>query len=167
MEIQSVTLIVKVLNDAGVRYLVVGELAVNAHGFQRFTNDLDLVVALAPANIITALNSLSEIGYHPMIPVTPDQFASAENRETWNREKGMLVLRLWSDVHRRTPIDIFIREPFDFDEEYSQALSFSVAENLDMPVLPYESLLKMKLEAGREKDLQDISALRKLEPHRK
>lgn len=35
-----------------------------------------------------------------------------------------------------------------------------------MPILDYQSLIQMKLEAGREKDLLDVSALRKLDPYR-
>ena len=34
----------------------------------------------------------------------------------------MEVLKFWSDLHRETPLDVFISEPFDFNEEYDQAL---------------------------------------------
>ena len=40
MEVRSVEAIVKALNDAKVQYLIVGGLAVNAHGFVRLTRDL-------------------------------------------------------------------------------------------------------------------------------
>jgi hypothetical protein len=30
----------------------------------------------------------------------------------------MVILKLWSDDHRRTPVDIFVYEPFDFSKEY-------------------------------------------------
>lgn len=43
MELSAVTAIASALNDAGVRYLVVGGLAVNAHGYVRMTMDVDLV----------------------------------------------------------------------------------------------------------------------------
>ncbi len=51
MKLASFEAIVRALEDAGVRYLVAGGLAVNAHGFLRFTKDVDLVVQLAPDNI--------------------------------------------------------------------------------------------------------------------
>ena len=44
MEIRSIELIVKTLNEAEVQYLIVGGLAVNAHGFARLTMDVDLVI---------------------------------------------------------------------------------------------------------------------------
>jgi len=34
--------VLKILNDAGVRYLIVGGVAVVLHGFLRTTGDLDL-----------------------------------------------------------------------------------------------------------------------------
>ena len=38
-----------------MRYLVAGGLAVNAHGFLRFTKDVDLVIELVPDNIVRTL----------------------------------------------------------------------------------------------------------------
>jgi predicted nucleotidyltransferase len=46
MEVRSIETVVKSLNDAGVSYIIVGGLAVNAHGFSRMTRDLDLVLEL-------------------------------------------------------------------------------------------------------------------------
>lgn len=45
--------------SAGVRYLVAGGLAVNAHGYVRFTADIDLVIALDADNIISAFAALA------------------------------------------------------------------------------------------------------------
>jgi len=54
MKVASFEAIVHALNQAGVRFIVVGGLAVNAHGYLRFTNDVDLVVRLSRENIIRA-----------------------------------------------------------------------------------------------------------------
>lgn len=43
MKLQSFEAVVGALNDAGVRYLIAGGLAVNAHGYLRFTHDVDLI----------------------------------------------------------------------------------------------------------------------------
>jgi hypothetical protein len=166
MELRSVELIARTLNTEGIRYLVVGGLAVNAHGYERFTQDLDLVIGLEPDNVTRALHALMRIGYVPAIPVSPEDFANPDNRAAWHAEKSMLVLKMWSDAHRRTPIDIFIQEPFDFACEWEQAMKFSLSDEVALPVLRYAALLDMKREAGREKDLLDISALQKLDPYR-
>jgi hypothetical protein len=166
MELRSVDAIARTLNAADVRYIVVGGLAVNAHGYERFTNYIDLVISLEPDNVCRALHALSAIGYRPAVPITPEQFADADNRACCRDEKAMLVLKLWSDEHRRTPIDVFIQEPFNFDEQWQKAIRHRISETADLPIVSYEALILMKQSAGREKDLLDISALRKIEPHR-
>jgi hypothetical protein len=106
MELRSIEAVVGVLNAAEVRYLIVGGLAVNAHGYLRATRNLDLVIQLEPANLRRGLECLFEIGYRLAIPVSVEDFADAAKRETWRVEKGMIVLKLWSDDHRRTPVDV-------------------------------------------------------------
>ncbi len=166
MEVRSVEAIARALNEAQIQYIVVGGLAVNAHGYERFTHDVDLVIGLETENITRALKTLIAVGYTPAIPISPEEFANVENREMWRIEKSMLVLKLWSDEHRRTPLDVFIYEPFDFAAEWARTVRVSLCETVEIPVLCYESLIKMKIEAGREKDLLDVSALRKIEPFR-
>lgn len=103
MELRSVEIIATALNAARIRYIVVGGLAVNAHGYERFTHDIDLVIGLEPDNIRRALHTLIGIGYQPSLPIAPEDFADEENRTRWHEEKSMLVLKLWSDEHRRPP----------------------------------------------------------------
>ena len=166
MEVRSVETIVKALNDAEVKYLIVGGLAVNAHGYERLTVDVDLVIGLQAENIIRAFHALNAIDYHPSIPITPEDFANSTLRETWRKEKQMLVLKLWSDAHRRTPIAVFVYEPFDFVREHAAAKWETVIGDVKAPVISYQTLLAMKHEAARDKDLLDIRALRKLDPYR-
>jgi hypothetical protein len=166
MEVRSIEAIIRALNVANVQYLIVGGLAVNAHGYERLTRDVDLVIGLEPSNIIKGLRALQGIGYQMSIPVSPEEFADAGQREIWRREKNMIVLKLWSDAHRRTPIDVFVYEPFDFAQEFAAAKLLPVAGDLQAPVISYSALLLMKQGAGREKDLLDIEMLRKLEKHR-
>jgi hypothetical protein len=44
MKLASFEALTAALADAGVRYLVAGGLAVNAHGYQRFTKDVGVVI---------------------------------------------------------------------------------------------------------------------------
>ena len=167
MEIRSVKAIVKSLNDAQVQYLIVGGVAVVAHGYERLTKDLDLVISLERENIVRGLRALMAIGYQMRIPVTPEQFADPELREQWRREKHMVVLPLWSDLHRRTPVDVFVYEPFDFAKEWKRALRLPVFGNELAAIVGYSALLKLKESAGRRQDLADVEKLRKLDPRRK
>jgi hypothetical protein len=166
MEVRSVETIVKVLNAAKVQYLIVGGLAVSAHGYERLTVDVDLVIGLQPNNITLALHTLQAAGWRMSVPVTPEAFADPKLRESWRKEKNMIVLKLWSDAHRRTPIDVFVYEPFDFKKEFARAKWEPVAGKRRAPVVAYQTLLAMKKAAGRDKDLLDIQALKKLDPYR-
>jgi hypothetical protein len=159
MRFEHVIEIVRCLNAASVRYLAAGGLAVNAHGFVRYTNDLDLVVGLASDNIRRALDTLAALGYRPKIPVTSAQFANQELRETWIKEKGMVVLNLWSDQRKETPIDVFVQEPFDFAEEWAAAIHFPLAEGIAIPIVTLPTLFRMKQAAGRPQDRIDIDEL--------
>lgn len=161
MEVRSIEAIVKALNGAEVKYLIVGGLAVNAHGFVRLTRDVDIVLHLERQNVIRGLKALFQAGFQLAIPVKPEAFADAKTRERWRLEKNMIVLKLWSDAHRRTPLDIFVYEPFDFEKEFAKAGEHEVCPGIFAPVVSLKTLLKMKREAGRPQDLEDIRELKR------
>ena len=162
MEVRSVEAVVRALNEAGVRYLIVGGVAVNVHGYVRLTMDLDLVIQLRPENIVTAWEAMEKIGYRARIPVSAKEFADEKKRELWRREKGMLVLQFWSDEHRRTQVDVFVREPFDFDREHATAPHHEITPGVVARVVGWDTLIQMKKEAGRLKDLADLDMLEKI-----
>lgn len=162
MKLDSVKDIVKALNRGRVRYLIVGGLAVVAHGYVRFTKDIDLVVQLVPENVRRALRALQGLGYQPAVPVAAEQFADPASRERWIREKGMTVFQLWSDLHRETPIDIFVTEPFDFDREYEGALRKTLTGRLKVRVVSLRTLIGMKEAVGRPEDKIDVEHLREM-----
>ena len=162
MEVHSIEAIVKALNEAGVRYLVVGGLAVNAHGFVRLTRDVDIVLHLESGNARLGLATLLQMGYQPAIPESPEAFASAAARERWRVEKNMIALKLWSDAHQRTPVDVFIYEPFPFAAEYEKAPRMEIAPGILAPVVTLPTLLEMKRAAGRPQDGIDIEELTRI-----
>ena len=63
-------------------------------------------------------------------------------------------------------MDVFVYEPFDFALEYGRARREQITDKAQAPIVGYEALLAMKRTAGRDRDLLDIQALRKLDPHR-
>ncbi len=59
--------IVAALNDAGIAYVIVGGIAVAAHGVVRATRDLDLVPEPDVANLELLAETLSDLGAeHPV-----------------------------------------------------------------------------------------------------
>lgn len=61
MEVSSVETIVRVLNAAQVQYLIVGGLAVSAHGFVRLTRAVDIVPGLERENAARGLHALLQM----------------------------------------------------------------------------------------------------------
>ena len=160
MKVSSFEAIVRSFDEVGVRYLVAGGLAVNAHGYMRLTKDVDLVLDLQPENVARALAALDRLGYRPTVPVAAAQFADPEQRRRWIQEKEMKVFQLWSDEHRDTPIDLFVEEPFPFDEEYSRAVVKPLYGTVEVRFVSLGTLIGMKEAAGRAQDRVDIEHLR-------
>ena len=160
MKLTSFTVIISALERAGVRYIVAGGLAVNAHGYLRFTKDVDIVVQLVPENIERAFAALTAVGYRPSVPIIATQFSDEKTRAGWIRDKNMQVLQFWSDKHPETPIDMFVTEPFPFDEEYIRALVKPLHGSIDVRFVSLPTLMRMKETAGRSQDLVDIENLK-------
>ncbi|MGH8455405.1 MAG: nucleotidyltransferase [Stenotrophobium sp.] len=147
------------LTAAGVRFLVVGGLAVYAYGGQRATHDIDLVIQLDAGNVDRAFSALERASYRPLVPVTAEQFGDADTRELLIAEKNMVVLNFWSDRFRETRLDVFVTEPFDFDEEYRLARVEELLPGVEFRYPRLAALLDMKRKASRPKDLLDIEWL--------
>jgi len=166
MEKRSVEAIVEALNQAHVRYLVVGGLAVVAHGYVRFTADIDLILDLAAANVSQAIAALGGLGYRPRAPVSLDEFAEPAKRAQWVLERNMTVFSLFSVEHPATELDLFVEPPLDFETAYRSAVRMEVAPGVTATFVGLADLLGLKQRAGRAQDLLDIEKLTALRQER-
>jgi hypothetical protein len=164
MKLASLEAIFRGLQEAEARYLVVGGLAVVAHGYVRVTQDLDLVLDLSEEALPRSLRALDSLGYHPIVPVALFDFARPELRQDWIENRNMKVFNLVSDRFPDVVIDVFVREPFAFDAEYRTATEREVAPHIRAKVLSLPALMVLKREADRPKDRLDIDNLRLLYP---
>lgn len=160
MEKRSIEAIIGALNAASVRYLVAGGLAVVAHGYVRFTADVDLVLDLDPQNVGHATTALAHLGYRPRAPVSLEEFAAPAKRAEWVRDKGLTVFSLFSAEHPATEVDLFVEVPFDFEEAYRAAVRMEVASGLSATFVSFADLIRLKQQAGRAQDLLDIEKLK-------
>ncbi len=163
MEKQSVETILRRFNESGVRYLVVGGMAVVAHGYVRFTADLDLMLDLEESNARQAIEILKDEGYAPRIPVPIEMFADREMRESWVRDKNMLAYGLDSEKHRMTHVDLFAHNVLDFEGTYQQAARIELFPGVPVVVISLDGLIYLKELAGRAQDILDIEKLRLLQ----
>lgn len=158
----SVEAIVRALNDHQVRYLIVGGLAVVAHGYRRFTADVDLVLAVDQLNLERAIKAFKSLGYKPRVPVPIEQFVDPVLRNQWATEKNMMEFSLISPTHQRTEVDLFLEPPFDFGAAYARSVRYDVEPGVTGVFCGIDDLIDLKTKAARPVDVLDVEHLRKL-----
>lgn len=87
MKADDIRTILTALNDAEVKYLIVGGLAVVAHGYGRFTQDIDLVIQLERANVLRALNAFTAMGIAHSFRLTPWSLPTTGSDNNGERKK--------------------------------------------------------------------------------
>lgn len=162
MKVSTIIALAKALQDADVKHIVCGGQAVVAHGYTRFTADLDLAIKLDTSSILRAVDALRSVSYRPALPVTAAQFANPEIRSSWATQKKMVVLNFVSDIDPMGTVDIFIQDQFDFESEYAQALVVEIEPGVNWHVLRLDTLIDMKRATGRAVDLDDVEHLQAL-----
>lgn len=146
------------LNEAEVRYVVVGGLATVLHGHARLTADVDLVVDLEPDEVRKALQVLAALGFQPRLPVAATDFADPDTRRRWIDEKGMRVFSLVDPDNPMRAVDLFAEHVLDFEELWTRSKTIPLSST-EVRVASIPDLIELKRRAGRPKDLDDIEAL--------
>lgn len=149
------------LNEKGVRYLVVGGMAVVLHGIVRLTADLDILVDLKKENVLKLISAMENLGYKPRVPVPATDLADEKKRHDWITEKNMEVFTF---IDPKTPlhlVDVLIKEPVNFEQVYERKVTIEAA-GISIPVISIKDLMKLKQIPGREKDLNDFKSLENL-----
>src|SRR4051812_23769550 len=113
MDRKGVEAVIRGVNEGGGRYLIVDGFSVGAHGYMRYTADVDLILQLEEDNLRRAVAALAAEGYRPVVPVALEQFVDAEHRRQWIEEKKLTVFSLFSPQHPNTNVDLFVSEPLD------------------------------------------------------
>jgi predicted nucleotidyltransferase len=149
------------LDTAGVRFVVVGGVAVVIHGYARLTADLDLVVDLDPANARLAVDTLTLLGLRPTLPVRPTDFADPAIRQGWIERHNLEVFSMHDPRNPMLTVDLFAREPLPFEELWSAAHLVTL-RGRTIHIASVEHLIAMKRRSARPQDLADIEKLEAL-----
>ena len=158
--------IFKKFNEEGIRYLVVGWLAMNLLGVPRATYDIDILIDLEDDNIHALMNLMKEWGFKPKIPVNAMDFADRSKRDEWIVTKNMKAFNLVNAKWALSEIDIIIDAPVAYLEARKRSKKISV-QGVSIPVISIDDLIKMKHAAGRELDKADIQYLKKVKNGKK
>ncbi|MDP1995945.1 MAG: hypothetical protein Q8J90_01990 [Gallionella sp.] len=153
--------LLKMLDEAGVDFVLVGGLAVALHGYQRVTMDVDVVVAMDGENLQRFMAAAKAAGLRPTIPVPLESLAQPDLIEQWHRENGMLAFSLRGAETMATVLDVLVRPVVPFADLRRDASVVKVGA-VDIPVASIAHLIAMKTGTGRSKDAIDIEELQKL-----
>ena len=145
--------IIAALEQAQVRYVVAGGFAVNLHGFLRFTKDLDLLIDLDPENALQAMRVIASLGMKPRVPVPIEDFADAAKRDDWFQNRNMLVFQLWDPEDAFCTVDVFIRNPIDFEQLWANSEHVELGRTA-CRIAGIHDLIAMKEQAGRPQFFQ-------------
>ena len=151
--------IFQALSDAEIRYLVVGGVAVNLHGYRRFTGDIDILLALDEKNLEKMTTLMHEMGYVERLPVALKSLSDRRQVERWVEEKGMTAYSFLSGDQSRINIDILADASLRYSDFASRMVVVDMEEGLHVPVIALDDLLAMKREAGRDQDIVDVKKL--------
>lgn len=151
----------RMLEQAGVRYLVVGGIAVNLHGINRLTHDIDLMLALDAENLRRFVSVAKRYSFKPVVPVKVEDLADAEKVHDWIENKHMLAFGLRPQNAVDPTVDILVKPRIDFETAYSRRVVSEVG-GLKVPVAAIDDIITMKTGTGRQKDEADILALNRL-----
>jgi uncharacterized nucleotidyltransferase DUF6036 len=133
----------------GVKYLVVGGLAVIYHSQPRFTKDMDLFIKADTENAKATYAALAQFGAL-LQDIRPEDFTDPNTFFRFGREpKGFDILPGIPGV--------------DFDAAWERRVETVVdtATGLKANFISAEDLIASKLASGRPQDLADADAIRK------
>jgi hypothetical protein len=129
---------------AKVDYAVVGGVAVNAHGYMRATNDLDIFIRPTEDNAKAAFEALRALGV-PLEDLQPnDLLNDHENLRFGHMDDHIDILASIGDM--------------SFDQVWRNRIEAEVA-GLSIPFISKPDLIENKKQVGRLRDLADVEEL--------
>jgi len=143
-----------------VKYVIVGGIAVNLLGSLRGTADMDILVEMNDANLRKVVGILQKKGYRVKQPVDPMGIADARIRHEWVHAKHMKAFNFYKRDELKE-VDIIIKSPVSFLEARKSAVRIKI-DNITLPVISIDNLIKMKKKTGRGVDRLDIEELKKI-----
>ncbi|MEO0130004.1 MAG: hypothetical protein ABIL02_07180 [candidate division WOR-3 bacterium] len=149
--------ILKKLEAEQVDYAIVGGVAVVLYGYVRFTKDIDLILSFSQDNIEKFARAMKLLNFHPGPPIDPIDLAKVEKREEWIEQKNVRVITFYNPDYTLLQIDVLITKELSEIKTVRRKI-----DEIEVSIIEYEDLVKMKQESGRPVDLLDIEKLKEL-----
>ena len=143
-----------------VKYVIVGGIAINLLGFLRSTADMDILAEMSNENLRKVVGILKKKGYHVKQPVDPMGIADEKIRHDWIHNKHMKAFNFYKEDELKE-VDIIIESPVSFVEAKRTALRIKI-DDIVLPVISIDGLIRMKKNTGRSADKLDIVELKRI-----
>ena len=140
---------VKITTKNKVRLILVGGAAVNFHGFQRNSEDIDFWIDTSSENMKRFQSTLRQMGYK-----------FSDFPEKVRKGKQNITIKFGP-----TRIEILVRYDLNktFEQAYQNCQKVQIkGHDLKYHVLGYDDLIASKFKSGRKQDLLDIETLQKI-----
>lgn len=151
--------IVETLSDGGVDYVIIGGVALVAHGSARTTEDIDICYAREPANIAALAAALAPL--HPTLRGAPKDLPFRIDVPTL---KAGLNFTLDTDLG---PVDLLgeVTGVGGYSEVARDAEQVELYGRR-VKLMSLDTLEKAKRAAGRRKDLLDLAEIAEIRARR-
>jgi hypothetical protein len=141
----------------GVQYVTIGGIAIQAHGGQRLTQDLDIAIDTTGENVQRLADALLDLDARILGP---------DGRRSQSTPSAQLLASSdqWHLITPHGPLDVLTLPAHLGSFAHLRARAHEVAlGELTVPIAHREDLLEMKRAAGRPQDLADVRLLEALE----
>lgn len=149
---ENIERFVALTNIHDVRMLLVGGGAVNFHGYQRHSADVDFWIETTPLNFEKLILVFNEMGYEL------DDFPELVKQQLQNISVKFSPMELSLELITNFSVNK------TFEQAYldSEMVEIKLNPSISIRVLNLEDLITSKIKSNRHKDLLDVSKLREI-----
>lgn len=147
--------ILPILNDARVEYIVIGGVAMVAHGSARATFDIDLCYKRSKENIERLCRALQP--FHPRLRGAPKDLPFQFDARTVNSGLNFTLVTDLGDIDLLGEV-----AGLGFYEAVFNSSEIKNLERIPCQVLTLDGLLRAKSAAGRDKDIEALKEIKGL-----
>lgn len=153
--------LVRALDQHGVRYALVGGVAVNLHGVPRMTYDVDVVVLTDAPTLLACKRALEGLGLVCRLPIALESLADPSARAQLERDRNLIAITFTDPENPLREVDVLIAPSVDPDGVVERSVVRS-AGAFDVRIASVADLLRMKRAAARPQDLADVAHLERI-----
>lgn len=151
--------VIKEFQKDQVKYILVGGVAFNLLGGYRGTGDMDILVEMTDENLTRVVKVMKKLRFRVKRPVDPMGIADKKIRQDWIKNKNMKAFNFYRDDLQE--VNIIIDSPVSYEDAKKDVIIKKV-DGVDLPVISFRQLIRMKQKAGRLQDQADILELKRL-----